>query len=285
MRNRQRYDVHGKVALITGAARGIGFEAAHALHARGARVVITDLDPEEIAAAATRISDDPERVLGIAADATDSEAMEAVVKTAVERFGSLDICIPNAGIAPPPNTVRQIDPELFERVLDVNLMGVWRTVRAAMPHIIEARGQFVLIASIYAFFNGVFASPYACAKAGVEQLGRALRVELTPHDVHTSVAYFGFIDTEMVRATFDRDERGADFQSRIPFPLNRRLTAAQAGELLADGIENRRNRVIAPRFWSPLFFTRGWMGPIIDGYLVRDRGLKKLTRKYESAVR
>lgn len=281
MLNRQRYELRGKVALITGAARGIGFETARALHARGARVVITDLDRGEAEAAADRISAGDGTVLGIAADATDRAAMDGVVATAVERFGSLDVCIPNAGIAPTSSTVRSIDPDLFERVVEVNLLGVWRTVRSAMPQVVAARGQFLLIASVYAFFNGTFASPYASAKAGVEQLGRALRVELAPHGVHTGVAYFGFIDTEMVRSTFDRDFRGKDFAARIPYPLNKRMTPAEAGELLADGLERRKARVIASRPWVPLFYLRGVMGPLIDAALSRDRRIKGLVKKYE----
>jgi NAD(P)-dependent dehydrogenase (short-subunit alcohol dehydrogenase family) len=283
MLNRQRYDLNGKVALITGAARGIGFETARALVARGARVIVTDLDAGQIEAAAGQISTDPDRVLALAADASDRAAMDEVVRAGVEKFGRLDICIPNAGIAPSPSTVRGIDPAEFERVIEVNLLGVWRTVRAAMPHVVEARGQFMLIASVYAFFNGVYASPYACAKAGVEQLGRALRVELAAHDVHTAVAYFGFIDTEMVRSTFDRDERGADFQARIPPPINRRLTPAQAGEALARGIERRSSRVIAPNVWKALFYSRGWLGPLLDSVLPRDPRLRKLTRRYDEA--
>lgn len=281
MLNRRRYELQGKVALITGGARGIGYETARALHARGARVVITDLDQEAVEAAAARIDSSPGRVLALAADASDREAMDRVVEEAVDRFGCLDICIPNAGIAPSPSTVRSIEPDSFERVVEVNLLGVWRTVRAAMPAVIDARGQFMLIASVYAFFNGLYASPYACAKAGVEQLGRALRVELTAHDVHASVAYFGFIDTEMVRATFDRDSKGSEFRARIPFPLNRRITPAEAAEHLVRGIEQRRSRVIAPPVWKPLFYCRGLLGPALDALLPHDPRLKALTRRYE----
>lgn len=282
MLNRQRYDVGGKVALITGAARGIGFETARALHARGARIVITDLDQTEADAAAMSISGGDGSVLAIGADATDGAAMDQVVETAVERFGSLDICIPNAGIAPVASTVRSIDRDAFERVVEVNLLGVWRTVRSAMPHIVAARGQFLLIASAYAFFNGTFAAPYACSKAGVEALGRALRVELAPNGVHTGVAYFGFIDTEMVRSTFDRDARGKDFGARIPFPLNKRMTPAEVGLLIADGIERRKARVIASKPWVPLFYLRGLTGPLIDAVLSRDRRIQRLVKKYES---
>lgn len=284
MLNRRRYDLNGKVALITGAARGIGFETARELRTRGARVVITDLEGESVAAAAEQLGgNESETVLGLTADASDRAAMDKVVEAAVEHFGALDICIPNAGIAPPTASVSDIDREVFERVVEVNLLGVWRTVRSAMPQVIATRGQFMLIASAYSFFNGTFASPYACSKAGVEQLGRALRVELAGHGVHTGVVYFGFIDTEMVRATFDRDPRGADFAARIPFPLNRRITAAETAVLLVDGLERRKARVIAPRPWVPLFYLRGITGPLTDAILARDPRIKSLAQKYEGS--
>ena len=94
----------------------------------------------------------------------------------------------NAGIAPPPATMLGMDSAVFDRVIDVNLGGVIKTIRACLPQIVQRRGQLVLVASIYAFTNGALQSPYAAAKAGVEQLGRALRVELAPHGASASGA-------------------------------------------------------------------------------------------------
>src|SRR5207245_7130108 len=133
---------------------------------------------------------------GLACDVTDRSAMQRAVVAAVERFGALDVVVANAGVASRVATFRATPYESFERVLDVNLMGVCRTVDAALPEIVRRRGHVVVIASVYAFTNGVGMIPYAMAKAGVEQLGRALRVELIPHGANASVAYFGFIDTE-----------------------------------------------------------------------------------------
>ena len=95
--------------------------------------------------------------------------------------------------------------ESFERVLDVDPMGVCRTADAALPEIVRRRGHAVVVSSVYAFTLGVGAIPYAMSKAAVEQLGRALRVELAQHGASASVAYFGFIDTEMVRRAIDED--------------------------------------------------------------------------------
>ena len=135
------YDLNGKVALVTGGARGIGFETARQLHARGASVAVLDLDPEQAREAAERIG---EKAFGIGADVTDAGAMMAAVSETVERYGGLDIAVANAGIAPEPGTARTMPPEEWERVVDVDLMGVWHTVRAALPQISERRGQLVL---------------------------------------------------------------------------------------------------------------------------------------------
>ena len=105
--------------------------------------------------------------------------MLAAVAEVVERFGGLDVAVANAGIAQKQfATVRGISGEEWERVFEVDLLGVWRTVRAALPQIVERRGQIVVVSSVYAFMNGFGNCPYAVAKAGVESLGRALRVEL-----------------------------------------------------------------------------------------------------------
>jgi len=153
------YDVGGKVAMVTGGARGIGFATARALINRGATVVIADLDAEATAAAAAQLHDT--RALGLAADVTDRGAMQRAVATVVERFGGLDIVVANAGIASRVATFRAVPPETLDRVIDVNLLGVCRTVDAALPQIVERRGHVVVIASIYAFTTGVGAVPYA----------------------------------------------------------------------------------------------------------------------------
>lgn len=270
------FDVNGKVALITGAARGIGFETARLLHERGASVVLVDLDAEQAEAAAGRIGGD--RVLGLGADVTDSAAMETTVARAVERFDGLDVVVANAGIGPPAATNRVVDPEQYERVIEVDLLGVWRTVRAALPHIVERRGHVVVVASVMAFVNGVLSSPYAMSKAGVEQLGRALRVELAAHGASASVAYFGFIDTTMVRDSFEGDDIGRRFEEATPRFLLSRLPPSAAGEAIVRGIERRAPRIIAPGRWRIYSVLRGIINPIFDARLERDRRVQELVR-------
>jgi NAD(P)-dependent dehydrogenase (short-subunit alcohol dehydrogenase family) len=274
------FSLDGKVALVTGGARGIGFGTAQALAKRGARVAILDLHAEDAERAASQLGDG--RAFGLASDVTDRGAMQRAVATVTERFGALDVVVANAGIASRGATMRALNTESAERVLDVNLMGVYRTVEAALPEIVRNRGHAVVVSSIYAFTNGVGAIPYAMAKAGVEQLGRALRVELVPHGASASVAYFGFIDTEMVHSMLDRDELADAMFANLPKVLHKRLQPAEAGEAIAQGIEKRKPRIIRPRRWTVLSVLRGITGPLGDKQMERNAELQAIVAKLDA---
>jgi NAD(P)-dependent dehydrogenase (short-subunit alcohol dehydrogenase family) len=270
------YDLSGKVALITGAARGIGFETARQMHARGAAVTISDIDSQQAVEAAQGLGG---QALAVAADVRDQEQVEAAVAQTVERFGGLDIAVANAGIAPAHiRTTRLTDPEEWERIVDVNLLGVWRTARAALPQVVERQGQLVLVASVYAFFNGVCNSAYATAKAGVESLGRSLRTELSPLGASATVAYFGFIDTKMVQDAFE-DPVAKRLESYLPAWATRRLGPDAAGAAIVRGVERRAPRVVAPRWWRAYSVMRGAVNPLLDRRMESDAEMQALLRE------
>jgi NAD(P)-dependent dehydrogenase (short-subunit alcohol dehydrogenase family) len=139
----------------------------------------------------------------------------------------------------------------------------------------------VVTASVYAFTNGVGASPYAMAKAGVEQLGRALRVELAPHGAGASVAYFGFIDTQMVHSAIDADPAADQLLADVPKVLMKRLQPAQAGETVARGIEKRAPRIITPRRWAVYSALRGILNPLFDSYMVKSADTQGAVRELD----
>jgi NAD(P)-dependent dehydrogenase (short-subunit alcohol dehydrogenase family) len=275
-----RYELSGKVALVTGGARGIGLATSRALISRGASVTIVDLDETAAARAASQLHDT--RAIGLGADVTDRGAMQRAVATTVERFGGLDVVVANAGIASRVASFRAMSSESFERVLEVNLMGVYRTVEAALPEIVPRRGHVVVISSIYAFINGIGAVPYAMSKAAVEQFGRALRVELSPHGASASVAYFGFIDTEMVHRAIDADPLADRMLQTLPKPLHKRLSPAVAGEAIVSGIERRSPRIIRPRRWAVVSVLRGVLNPISDARMERDAKAQALVRDFDA---
>ncbi len=277
-----RYDLSDKVALVTGGARGIGFETARAIVARGASVAIVDLKDDAAARAAAHIHD--ERALGLAADVTDKGALQRAVAATVERFGGLDVVVANAGIATRLATFRASSSEAFERVIDVNLMGVYRTVDAALVEIIRRRGHIVVISSVYAFLNGIGEVPYAMSKAAVEQFGRALRVELVQHGASATVAYFGFIDTEMVQAGLDRDPLAHRMMQSMPKALHKRLQPSVAGEAIVRAIERRAPRVIRPRRWAAYSVLRGLVNPLGDLRFERDRDMQAVLRDMDARL-
>lgn len=272
------YLLADRVFFITGAAQGIGLEVARMAHARGAAVVLTDVEGSEVERAAELVGP---RTLGLVADVRDLGQIEAAFEAAVERFGRVDVVVANAGIAPEITTVRSADPEDWERVVDVNLFGVWRTVQAGLPQVLANRGQFVLVSSSYAFMNGVLNSPYATAKAGVEALGRALRAELLPRGASATVAYFGWIRTELVRKAFDDPIVDRMRHEAVPSLLTRRIPVRRAGRAIINGVENRSPRVIAPFEWRLLFLLRGVLGPFTDLGFERDPQVAEIVRAAE----
>jgi NAD(P)-dependent dehydrogenase (short-subunit alcohol dehydrogenase family) len=274
------YDLAGKVVLVTGGAQGIGQEIGRMAYGRGASVALVDLDLAHSQQAASGLG---ERAIGLAADVTDRDSIEQAVADAKERFGRVDVVVANAGITTRIATMRSLPAEDWERVMEVNLFGVWRTVRAGMEEVLANRGQFVLVASSYAFSNGVLNSAYASAKSGVEALGRALRSELRPLGASAAVAYFGFIRTEMVRKGFE-DPFADRFRTEVlPEFLTRQVPVAEAGKVVIDAIESRGPRAIAPLEWKALFYARGFTSPLMDSQFDNDETLRGIILGAEQA--
>ncbi|TSD93250.1 SDR family NAD(P)-dependent oxidoreductase [Skermania sp. ID1734] len=276
--HRPRYELSGTVALVTGAADGIGLAVAHALRRRGAKVAAVDIDADKLAATA---SGRPE-TLPIAADVRDRAAMNQAVESTVAHFGHLDIVIANAGITPPPATVRSIHPEAFDNVIDVNLTGAFNTIHPALDHIIAARGHVVVVASCAAFSPGAGGAAYMISKAGAEQLGRALRLELAPHGASATTAYFGIVDTQLTHTALDNDPLGPSLEASLPAPFRHRITADDAARTIVDGIERRAARTIAPAIWQTYALTRGIINPAIDHYLASHPDLHRLITDIET---
>ncbi len=187
----------GKTVFVTGATGGIGAATSRELVRRGANVVVTDIGQEQVTDLATGLGD---RALPVLVDVTDRGSIDRAVAQAVAHFGKVDIVFANAGIAnDPPLTVAGLTDEMYEKVIDVDLNGVWHTVRAGLPQVIENGGYVLITSSIYAFMNGVVNAPYAMSKAAVEQLGRALRTELAYRGASAGVLYPGWVDTNIAK--------------------------------------------------------------------------------------
>lgn len=277
------YDLAGKVLLVTGGAKGIGLETARQAAALGARVAILDLDLEASREAAASLAGPGGReAIGLEADVTDRDALDRAFAQVVDQWGRIDVVVANAGIAPKVSPVIGMPPEEWERVFDTNLFGVYDTVRAGLDQVIANSGQFVLISSSYAFMNGVLSSPYATAKAGVEALGRSLRAELLPRGASATVAYFGWISTDMVETTFSDPVVDRFRREAVPRFLTRRVPVGRAARVIIDGIGERSPRVIAPAEWKAMFFLRGLLGPFTDRRFENDPKVQEIVLEAEA---
>ncbi|MET4432275.1 SDR family oxidoreductase [Mycolicibacterium sp. 624] len=249
--------VRGKVVFITGGAAGVGAEVAHRLHAKGAKLVLTDIDEDLLTRQRDELGTD--RVLTIVADVRDLPAMQGAAAAAVERFGGIDIVLANAGIAS-YGSVLQVDPEAFKRVLDINVLGVFHTMRATLPSVIERRGYVLIVSSLAAYAAAPGLAPYNASKAAVEHFANALRLEVAHRGVDVGSAHMSWIDTALVRDSKADMSTFGEMLSRLPGPLKTTTSVARCGEAFVKGIERRRTRVNCPG-WVGLV---RWLRPILS---------------------
>jgi NAD(P)-dependent dehydrogenase (short-subunit alcohol dehydrogenase family) len=243
-----------KVVFITGAARGIGAETARALAARGSKLVLIDVDEEPLRELEAELGTDV--ALGVVADVRDLDAMQAAADAGVEKFGGLDLVLANAGIAS-YGSVLKVDPATFERVLDINLLGVFNTARATVPSLIERKGYILIVSSLAAYAACPGLAAYNASKAGVEQFANALRLEVTYQGVGVGSAHMAWIDTPLVQDA--KADLGAfrEMLSIMPGPFGHTMTVDKCVDAFVDGLERRKRKVYVPRWVGAAGMLRG----------------------------
>jgi NAD(P)-dependent dehydrogenase (short-subunit alcohol dehydrogenase family) len=242
-RNALRRGLVGRKVVITGAARGIGQRVARLVVARGARVALIGLEPDRLRA----LADD----LGPAAswweaDVRNGTALQSALDDAAQGLGGLDFVVANAGVAA-YGTVRQADEKSFERVMDINLNGVFRTLKYSTPHLERSRGHAVVIASAMSFTPLAGFSAYAASKAAVEMLALAYRQEVAHLGVTVGIIHPGFIDTDLVRGLDADLPSFQELRARLPYPGNVTTSVDRAAAAIVRGLARRRSRVYIPR--------------------------------------
>lgn len=250
-------DINGKVVLITGAARGIGAGLAERLAARGARLALVGLEAEEQRKVAEKVGG-----RSWTADVTDWAALEKAVGEIVEHFGGIDVVVANAGIAT-AGFVRSIDREAFEKVIEVDLLGVWRTFRVVLPHVIRSRGYLLAVSSLAAIAHAPGMANYCAAKAGVEAFCNSLRAEVAHLGVQVGVAHPTWIRTDLVESA-DAHPVFGTMRAATPGPLGRTYPLEVALDDLEAGILRRARVVHVPRWVGALKLFRALLPRVVE---------------------
>lgn len=278
-RHANRTHLTDKVVVITGAAAGIGEATAQQLVADGAQVALIDRDENALQHVATSLGG---RAAPFAADVCDAVAVEHAMSLVVDCFGGVDIVVANAGIVGPVATFAAMGADAFEHVIDVNVLGVARTVRAALPSVIERRGYVLVIASAAAAIPTPTIAAYGVSKAGVEALGRSLRMELAETGATAGVAYFGLVDTGMVRNDL-LDGTGLEaVMAPLPNWFSEPAPVDDAARAIVHGIKSRARWVYAPRYLPVLLALRTTIA-VAEPLMARSVRLRAAIRRANQA--
>ncbi|MEV4684895.1 SDR family oxidoreductase [Streptomyces kurssanovii] len=253
-----RVSLEGQVAVVTGAARGVGELLARKLSARGAKVALVGLEPDELKKVSERLHSESDHWH---ADVTDHEAMARVAQEVKERFGKVDIVVANAGVASGGPFLHS-DPVAWRRVIEVNLIGSAVTGRAFLPVLLESRGYFLQIASLAAITPAPMMSAYCASKSGVEAFAHSLRAEVGHRGVRVGVGYLSWTDTDMVRGA-DQDDVMRELRQRLPWPSNRTYPLGPAVDRIVAGIERRSAHVYAQWWLRGMQSIRGYLPAVI----------------------
>lgn len=253
-----RVSLEGQVAVVTGGARGVGELLARRLSARGAKIALVGLEPEQLKDVAGRLHTEAD---WWHADVTDHEAMAKVAAEVKARFGKVDIVVANAGVAAGGPFVES-DPDAWRRVIEVNLIGGAVTGRAFLPVLMESRGYFLQIASLAALTPAPMMTAYCASKSGVEAFAHSLRAEVAYKGVKVGVGYLSWTDTDMVRGA-DQDDVMRELRSRLPWPANRTYPLGPAVDRIVAGIERRSSHVYAQWWLRGMQSVRGYLPGMI----------------------
>jgi NAD(P)-dependent dehydrogenase (short-subunit alcohol dehydrogenase family) len=243
-------ELSGKVVVVTGAARGLGAELTRQLTAAGATVALLGLEPDEL----KQVSAGCDRSAWWEVDVTDDAALAVVAEDVQRTLGPAYAVIANAGIAV-GGPLLLSDPASYDRVIEVNLLGSVRTVRAFLPQVVQTRGYVLQIASLAALMPIPMMSSYCASKSGVEAFALSLRGELKHHGVKVGVGYLTWTDTDMVRGA-DELPGLSTMRAKLPGVFGKTYPASPAIARMVDGMAHRRARVYAQPWVRALSWTR-----------------------------
>jgi NAD(P)-dependent dehydrogenase (short-subunit alcohol dehydrogenase family) len=242
-------DLQGRLVLITGAASGIGLAMAEAFAAEGCRLVLTDIDEERLRGEAEKIDAD---LLTFRLDTSNRDEWEPVRSRVADHFGPVDILINNAGIASCGNTLAETPFENFDRMMRINLTGVFNGIRCFVPGMIERRsGHVVVTASLAAIDHPPRVGAYSAAKAGIVALADVLRQEVEEHGIGVTSICPGMVRTRIDETTRAAGSSRPDLRDLLP----------EATALIASADVIARGTVEAVKANHPYFISHANFRP------------------------
>lgn len=260
---------HGKTAIVTGASGGLGFHLAETLVRRGADVVLAARTQATLDAAVAKLAGAGGRAVGIVADVTRDDDVTALVARTIERFGRLDGLFNNAGLSV-RQAIADTTPDDFHRLMELNLYAVVRCTRAALPHLLAARGHVVNIGSLSGKSASRWLGAYPASKFAVTAYTQQLRLELEEQGLHAMLVCPGPIarDDERVRSPEELAKLPAAARKPGGGVRTGRLRPEQLAEKIVTACERRRKELIVP--WSArIVFTLMQTSPTLADWLVR----------------
>lgn len=245
----------GKRLVITGASRGIGAAIARQAVSRGANVALVGLESERLRALSDELAPS---ACWFEADVRDGASLRAAIDQAAEAMGGIDVVIANAGVVE-YGTVRQTSYESFERVIDININGVFRTLRDSTPHLRRSKGNAVVIASAASFAVLPGTASYGASKAGAEMLGLTYRQEVAHLGITVGVAHLTFVNTDLLHSADSAMPSFAEMRQKLPYPAKLVVDVDVAAASLIDGIVHRSTRIYVPGalLWG------NWLRPVL----------------------
>ncbi len=237
-----KYNVAGRVVAITGSTGGLGSALALALKERGARLALFDLDMNALNKQVQSLGEGSAQAWRV--DVRSYDDIELAMNQAASYFGRIDVVIANAGIevvAPMLGT----KPNTFDRVIDINLNGVWRTFRAGLPHVARDKGHLLAISSMAAFFHSPLQGSYTASKAGVWALCNSIRLETKHMGVSVGSVHPTFFKTAMLEG-MQADPAGFKLWGGNTSMLFKSITVESVVNSIVAGIESRTEMLVIP---------------------------------------
>jgi NAD(P)-dependent dehydrogenase (short-subunit alcohol dehydrogenase family) len=255
------YELAGRTIALTGATGGLGSTLAAALRTRGTNLALMDLDPDALAVQSARLGG-PAVARAYRVDVRDLSTLEAAMDAAAADFGRLDVVIAGAGVEV-MSPMALMHPAEFERTIDINLTGVWRTFRAALPHVQSTKGYLLAISSMAAFVHSPLQAPYTASKAGVWAMSDSIRLELRHLGVDVGTIHPTFFSTPMmdrVLANAAGRRLWGGHQTALWKMVPLKLVVAET----IAAIERRAAMTVVPKRIGAIARAAGFARPLID---------------------